>query len=94
MSLTVTHEPDAERYAVYEGDELHGWIVYDHLGTTLRLLHAEVPPLMRNKGVGGDVVRAILEDLRTSTTARVQPACGFVVTWMRRHPDYADLTAR
>jgi len=94
MSLTVTHEPDAERYAAYEGDELQGWIVYDHAGTTLRLLHAEVPPLMRNKGVGGDVVRAVLDNLRASTTDRVQPVCGFVVTWMRRHPEYADLTTR
>jgi len=94
MSLTVTHEPDAERYSAYEGDELQGWIVYDHAGTTLRLLHAEVPPLMRNKGVGGDVVRAVLDNLRASTTDRVQPVCGFVVTWMRRHPEYADLTTR
>jgi hypothetical protein len=94
MSLTVTHEPDAERYSAYEGDELQGWIVYDHAGTTLRLLHAEVPPLMRNKGVGGNVVQAILDNLRASTTDRVQPVCGFVVTWMRRHPEYADLTTR
>jgi hypothetical protein len=94
MSLTVTHEPDAERYSAYEGDELQGWIVYDYAGTTLRLLHAEVPPLMRNKGVGGDVVRAVLDNLRASTTDRVQPVCGFVVTWMRRHPEYADLTTR
>jgi predicted GNAT family acetyltransferase len=94
MSLTVTHEPDAERYSAYEGDELQGWIVYDHAGTTLRLLHAEVPPLMRNRGVGGDVVRAVLDNLRASTSDRVQPVCGFVVTWMRRHPEYADLTTR
>jgi hypothetical protein len=73
---------------------LQGWIVYDHAGTTLRLLHAEVPPLMRNRGVGGHVVRAVLDNLRASTTDRVQPVCGFVVTWMRRHPEYADLTTR
>ena len=94
MSLTVTDEPDAERYAAYEGDELQGWITYDHVGTTTRLLHAEVPQTMRNKGVGGEVVQAILDDLRHSTTNRVQPMCGFVVTWMRRHPEYADLTTR
>jgi predicted GNAT family acetyltransferase len=39
-------------------------------------------------------VHAILDDLRNSTTDRVQPVCGFVVTWMRRHPEYADLTTR
>jgi predicted GNAT family acetyltransferase len=94
MSLTVMHEPDLDRYAVYRGDELQGWIDYDRVGSTLRLLHAEVPPMMRNKGVGGEVVQAVLEHLRASTTDRVQPFCGFVVTWMRRHPEYADLTSR
>lgn len=94
MSLTVTHEPDAERYAVYDGDALQGWIVYDRIGTTLRLLHAEVPPIMRNKGVGGEVVRAVLDELRATTTDRILTFCGFVVMWMRRHPEYADLTTR
>ncbi len=94
MSLTVTHEPDAERYAVHDGDELQGWIVYDQSGGVIRLLHAEVPPLMRNKGVGGEVVRVILDELRESSTDRVQPVCGFVRMWMRRHPEYDDLQSR
>jgi len=94
MSLTVSKETDADRYAVYDGDELQGWIVYEVAGTALRLLHAEVPQAMRKKGVGGEVVRAILDDVRGSTTHRVQPVCGFVVSWMRRHPEYTDLTTR
>lgn len=94
MSLTVTHEPDAQRYAAYRGDELQGWIIYDRVGTTTRLLHAEVPTLMRNKGVGGEVVCAILDDLRVSTADRVQPVCGFVVRWVREHPEYIELTTR
>lgn len=94
MSLTVTNETDADRYAVYDGDELQGFIIYEHAGTTLRLLHAEVPTMMRGKGVGGDVVRAILDHLQSESTDRVQPVCGFVVAWMRRNPDYAILTTR
>ncbi|MGY6498789.1 MAG: GNAT family N-acetyltransferase [Microcella sp.] len=94
MSLTVTHEPDSSRYTVHRGDELQGWIDYDVAGGTLRMLHAEVPPLMRNKGVGGDVVRAILDEVRASRTEQVQPICGFVRMWMRRHPEYDELTRR
>lgn len=94
MSLTVTHEPDASRYTVHRGDELQGWIDYDVAGGTLRLLHAEVPPLMRNKGVGGEVVQAILDEVRNSRTEPVQPICGFVRTWMRRHPEYDELARR
>ncbi|UYN83202.1 MAG: N-acetyltransferase [Microcella sp.] len=94
MSLTVTHEPDADRYAVYDGDELQGFIIYERAGTTLRLLHAEVPPVKRGQGVGGEVVRVVLDELRAQSTDRVQPVCGFVVSWMRRHPEYAELTTR
>ena len=94
MSLTVAHEPDADRYAVYDGEELQGFIIYERVGTTLRLLHAEVPPTKRGKGVGGEVVRVVLDHLQSSTTDRVQPVCGFVVSWMRRNPDYVELTTR
>lgn len=94
MSLTVAHEPDADRYAVYDGDELQGFIIYEHAGTTLRLLHAEVPPVKRGQGVGGEVVRVILDELRANSTDRVQPVCGFVVSWVRQHPEYAELTTR
>ena len=94
MSLTVTHEPDADRYAVYEGDELQGFIIYERAGTTLRLLHAEVPPVKRGQGIGGEVVRVVLDEVRAQSTDRVRPVCGFVVSWMRRHPEYAELTTR
>ena len=85
MSLTVTHEPDADRYAAYDGDELQGWIIYDN---------AEVPPLKRGQGVGGAVVQAILQELRETTSEPVKPICGFVASWMRQHPEYADLSSR
>ena len=94
MSLTVTHEPDADRYAAYDGDELQGWIIYERAGGTLRLLHAEVPPLKRGKGVGGAVVQAILDELRSTTADRLQPVCGFISSWMRQNPDYADISSR
>lgn len=50
--------------------------------------------MQRGTGLGGQVVQAILDELRATTADRVQPVCGFVVTWMRRHPEYADLTTR
>lgn len=95
MSLTVTHEPDADRYTVHDAaGELKGFIVYDSSPGQLRLIHAEVPPFLRSKGVGGDMVRAILDHLRAESTDRIVPSCPFVVMWMRRHPEYADLTTR
>lgn len=92
--MQLIHEPDAERYALYDGETLQGFIVYDLAGPTIRLLHAEVPPAMRNKGMGGIVTKAVLDELRASTDHRVVAVCPFVVRWMRDHPEYADLTTR
>jgi uncharacterized protein len=95
MALTVTHEPDADRYvALDEGGEVRGIVVYDASPGVLRLIHAEVPPFLRNKGVGGEVVQAVLDHLRTESSDRIVPSCPFVVMWMRRHPEYADLATR
>lgn len=94
MSLTVTHEPDADRYAVHDGGELRGVVVYHASPGALRLIHVEVPPFTRNRGIGGEVMRAVLDHLRTQSTDRIVPSCPFAVMWMRRHPEYADLTTR
>ena len=94
MTMTVTHEPDAARYVVYDGDTAQGWIDYDTRGDALRLLHTEVPPIERKQGIGSEVVRLILDDIRANTDARIDPLCPFVRSWLTRHPDYADLTDR
>lgn len=94
MSLTVTHEPDADRYVAHEKGELRGVVVYASAPGVLRLIHVEVPPFQRNRGIGGEVVQAVLDHLRTHSTDRIVPSCPFVVAWMRRHPEYADLTTR
>ena len=94
MSLTVTDEPDAERFSVHDGEELRGFIGYDRSGAVLQLIHVEVPPFLRNKGVGGEVMQAVVDFLRAENSERVQPRCPFAVMWMRRHPEYADLMTR
>lgn len=94
MTMTVTHEPDAQRYVALDGDEVQGWIDYDTKDGALRLLHTEVPASEREKGVGSEVVRAILDEIRATTEARVEPLCPFVRAWLTRHPDYADLAER
>jgi len=92
--MTVTHEPDASQYVVYDGDTAQGWIDYDSRDGALRLLHTEVPKNEREQGVGTEVVRVILDEIRATTDARIEPLCPFVRTWLERHPDYADLTTR
>jgi hypothetical protein len=41
--MDITHEPDANRYVLSEGDEFLGEVEYQVQGTTLLLVRAEVP---------------------------------------------------
>jgi predicted GNAT family acetyltransferase len=92
--MNVVNETDAERYTVWDGDDLQGFAVYDFLGNTIRILHVEVPETKRGQGLGGLVTRSVLDTIREDTAFRVQPVCSFAVRWMREHPEYADLAQR
>jgi uncharacterized protein len=56
------------------------------------LLHTEVPAAMREFGVGKKLARAAL-DFARHEGLRVNPGCPFVASYIRRHPEYADLVA-
>ena len=47
--------------------------------------------LVYSDGVGNELARAALEFARESKI-RVIPTCPFVRSYIRRHPQYADLT--
>lgn len=92
--MNVVNETDADRYTVWDGDDLQGFAVYDYVGNTIRILHVEVPETKRGQGLGSVVTRKVMDVIRSDTQYRVQPVCGFAVRWMRDHPDYADLSTR
>jgi uncharacterized protein len=58
----------------------------------MRLVHTEVPPALTGRGIAAQLVRAALEYARVSGL-KVQPACSYVRTYMRRHPDTHSLLA-
>ena len=66
------------------------FIDYRREGTTLWLLHAEVPADLRGQGVGAQLVRATLELVR-SRGEQVIPVCGYVRSFIARHAEFADL---
>ncbi len=69
-----------------------GFVDYRRTGTTLHLTHAEVPAAMAGHGLGTRLVRETL-DLIRSRGERMMAVCPFIKDFVRRHPDYADLSA-
>ena len=69
-----------------------GFVDYRRSGTTLHLTHAEVPASLSGHGLGTRLVRETL-DLIRSRGERMVAVCPFIKAFVRRHPDYADLSA-
>lgn len=54
--------------------------------------HTEVPADLRGRGLGSQMMRAVLQDVRAQGL-KVVPRCPFVADYIRRHPEFADLLA-
>lgn len=54
------------------------------------LTHTFVPKRYEGKGIGSEIVRAALEDIR-NRQERVVPQCGFVAAYIYRHPEWEQI---
>lgn len=54
--------------------------------------HTEVPEAVQGQGVGEELVRQALDDVR-ERGLEVIPTCPFVAAFIRRHREYRDLVA-
>ena len=87
----ITHNVAARRFEMALGDQT-AFIAYVPRGEVLLLTHAEVPAALNGQGIGGRLVQATLDLLRTQGR-RVEPLCPFIAVWIDRHPHYADMLA-
>jgi uncharacterized protein len=55
------------------------------------ITHTETPRALRGRGIASDLVRGALELIRADGL-KVVAGCGFVVDYLRKHPEFADLT--
>jgi predicted GNAT family acetyltransferase len=88
--MTVTDNRERNRYELREDDQLVGYSEYHFYGDEVAFLHTEIDERFSGRGLGGEVVRAALDDVR-SRGLRVLPYCPFVREWIGRHPEYLDL---
>jgi hypothetical protein len=56
------------------------------------ITHTETPPALRGRGIASELVKGALEMIRADGL-KVVAGCGFVVDYLQKHPEYADLEA-
>jgi predicted GNAT family acetyltransferase len=58
----------------------------------MTITHTEVPAHLRGRGLGSQMMHAVLQDVRRQGL-KVVPRCPFVADYIRRNPAFADLLA-
>ncbi len=87
----VKDNPAESRYEL----EVDGQVVfgdYRRQGDVVAVTHVEAPHALRGSGAAGRFMQGLMETARAENF-RVRPICGYAVAWLKRHPEYADLTA-
>jgi hypothetical protein len=88
----VTDNPATSRYELHVGTELAGVVTYQlrNHGTVISLLHTEVQPAFQGAHLATHLAQFVLDDARERGLA-VLPFCPYIDSWIKKHPDYADL---
>jgi hypothetical protein len=90
VDVDVTDAPAASRFEARLGKRLAGFLAYKPLSGRIVLLHTEVFPDHQGRGVAGHLAAAAMAHARAGGL-RVLVRCPFVESWLRRHPEEADI---
>lgn len=88
-NLIVTDNEAAQRYEARVDDQL-AVITYRRLGDRIVFIHTDVPEALEGQGIASTMAWVALHDARAQGLM-VIPHCPFVASYIRRHPEYADL---
>lgn len=56
------------------------------------ITHTETPRALRGRGIASKLVQGALEQIRADGL-KVVAGCGFVVDYLEKHPEFADVAA-
>jgi predicted GNAT family acetyltransferase len=88
--IEVTRNDDALQYDAELNGTFAGLIRFTRDGDVITLVHTEVDPQFEGGGVGSELVRRALDDIR-GRGERVVPLCPFVQSFIDDHSEYGDL---
>jgi uncharacterized protein len=90
MSFTLSHEPLRQRYVLSDTIGPVAFASYAERDGRIHIHHTEVDHARRGQGIGGELVRQVLDRLRAEGRI-VVPSCPFVRNYISAHPEYRDL---
>ena len=86
----IRDNPASHRFELDVGGKLAAYAEYNTLKQGLLFTHTEVLPEHEGQGLGSQLARFALEDVRRRGLKAI-PVCKFIAGFIRRHPEYLDL---
>ncbi|MEO5669523.1 MAG: GNAT family N-acetyltransferase [Ramlibacter sp.] len=90
--ISITDSPESHRYQLRVGDTDAAHAEYKLLKGAIKFTHTEVPPEFEGKGLGSQLAKFALDDVR-QRGLQVIPECQFIAGYIRRHTEYLDLVS-
>jgi predicted GNAT family acetyltransferase len=87
------HNVKLQRFESQAGDAPLAFVSYTQEGEHVILDHTFVPDELRGHGIAATLVRAALNEARQRRWKTV-PRCSYVVGFIERNPEFADLVER
>jgi uncharacterized protein len=88
--VRIVDNPDARRYEAIEDGEILGIAKYLPVAGRLIFTHTQVDSDLEGRGIGSQLAKGALEDVRRRGL-RATLRCPFISSYVRRHPEYADI---
>lgn len=88
--IEIVHNPVESRFETRVDGQL-AKLDYMESGDTIVMTHVGVPVEFRGRGVAGIITKAGLEYAK-SKSLRVIPMCSYVRAYIKRNPQYVELT--
>jgi uncharacterized protein len=91
--ISIIEVVDNDGKGCYEGridNRVIGVVVYKRIGARVVIRHTVIEPQFRGKGLGAQLVRAVLDDLRERGD-KLTNYCGFVADFIADNPEYQSI---
>ncbi|MGY3233553.1 putative GNAT family acetyltransferase [Bradyrhizobium sp. USDA 4472] len=95
MATAVRDNKDRSRFELDVGQETGHELAFANYRltpTAVIITHTETPRALRGRGIASELIKGALELIRKDGR-KVIAGCGFVVDYLDKHPEDADLVA-
>jgi uncharacterized protein len=88
-SLGFRDNRQERRFELHDGGDVLAFAQYRAEDERVTFTHTEVRPEHEGRGLGSELARRSLEEVR-GRGAQAVPACAFISSYLRRNPQRAD----